>query len=103
MIFTGKYGNMNFKMKVTHYPTLPCEYHKSTSPNIYLEEGHACKEQRLMTPRPTNLYYTHSRLNQMMPGRGSVACHSSLSVKNIGLITSLARADARNCHRSSRL
>ena len=58
MIFTGKYGNMNFKIKITYYPTLPCEYHKSKSPNIYLEEGHACKERRLMTQdqqKPTTL------------------------------------------------
>ena len=39
MIFTGKYGNINFIMKITYYPTLPCEYHKSTIPNIPLEEG----------------------------------------------------------------
>ena len=49
MIFTGKYSNMNFRIIITYYPTLPCEYHKSTSPNIYLEEGRACEERRLMT------------------------------------------------------
>ena len=41
MIFTGKYGNMNFIIKITYHPTLPCENHISTSPDIYLEEGHA--------------------------------------------------------------
>ena len=40
MIFTVKYGNINFIMKIT-YPTLPCEYHKSKIPNIPLDEGHA--------------------------------------------------------------
>ena len=41
MIFRGKYGNINFKMKITYNPTLPYEYHKSMIPNILLEEGHA--------------------------------------------------------------
>ena len=35
------YANMNFKIKITYYPTLPCEYHIRTTPNIYLEEGQA--------------------------------------------------------------
>ena len=30
MIFTGKYGNMNFRIKIAYYPTLPCENHIST-------------------------------------------------------------------------
>ena len=41
MIFTGKYGNMNLIIQITYSPALPCEYHKSMSSNIYLEEGHA--------------------------------------------------------------
>ena len=45
MIFKGKYGNMNSILKATYYPTLPCEYKKSTSPNTYLEEGHAWKDE----------------------------------------------------------
>ena len=34
IIFTSKYGNINSKMKITYYPTLPCEYNNSTIPNI---------------------------------------------------------------------
>ena len=70
MIFTGKYGNMNFIIKITYYPTLSCEYYKSTSPNIYLEEGHACNDNQVSDSR-TNILgpKTHRRLIQMMPGR----------------------------------
>ena len=68
MMFTRKYGNMNFII-ITYHPTLPCEYHKSTSPNIYLEEGHACNNQdngsRTNILRPK----THFGLIQMIPGR----------------------------------
>ena len=49
MIFTGKCGNINCIIKITYYPTLPSEYHKSTSPNMY-EEGTG-----LMTQGPTYL------------------------------------------------
>ena len=71
MIFTGKYGNMNFIIKITYYATLPCEYHKSTSPNIDTEEGHACNDILVNDPR-TNIVgtKTHLRIIQMMPGRG---------------------------------
>ena len=34
IIFTGKYGNINFKIKITYYPTLPCEYNNSMIPHI---------------------------------------------------------------------
>ena len=37
IIFTGKYVNINFKMKIA-YPTLPCEY-VSTIPNIEQDGG----------------------------------------------------------------
>ena len=39
MIFTGKYGNINFKMKITYYPTLPWEYHIARFPKLSRLEG----------------------------------------------------------------
>ena len=33
-IFTGKYGNINFKIKITHYPTLTCEYNIVQFPTL---------------------------------------------------------------------
>ena len=33
IIFTGKYGNINFKMKIT-YPTSPCEYNTARFPTL---------------------------------------------------------------------
>ena len=45
MIFTGKYGNMNFTIKMTYNPTLPCEYHKSTIPTFtWRRDMHAKSE-----------------------------------------------------------
>ena len=42
MIFTGKYGNIHFKMKMT-YPTLPCEYHIARFPTLSRMEGSVWK------------------------------------------------------------
>ena len=53
MIFIGKYRNNNFILKITYYPTLPCEYHKSMIPNIQLEEGHARRVSQVNDPRTT--------------------------------------------------
>ena len=39
MVFTGKYGNINFKMKITYYPTVPCEYHIARFPTLSRMEG----------------------------------------------------------------
>ena len=42
MIFTGKYGNIDFIMKITYYPTLPCEYHTARFPTFSGMEGSVC-------------------------------------------------------------
>ena len=33
-IFTGKYGNINSKRKITYYPTLTCEYNLARFPKL---------------------------------------------------------------------
>ena len=43
MIFTGKYGNINLNMKITYYPTLPCEYHIARFPTFSRMEGSVWK------------------------------------------------------------
>ena len=36
MMFTGKYGNMNFRIKIAYYPTFPREHHtKHDSQHLY--------------------------------------------------------------------
>ena len=38
----SKYGNMNFRIKIAYYPTLPLEHHtKHDSQHFYVEEGYA--------------------------------------------------------------
>ena len=39
IIFTGKYDYINFKMKITYYPTLPCDYNIARFPTLNKMEG----------------------------------------------------------------
>ena len=49
MIFTGKYGNRNFRIKTAYYPTIPCEYHISTIPTFTRRRDMHEEGTRLMT------------------------------------------------------
>ena len=56
MIFTGKYGNMNFRIKIAYCPTIPCEYHISTIPTFTRRRDMHEEGTRLMTQGPTYWY-----------------------------------------------
>ena len=59
MMFTGKYGNINFRMKIAYYPTLPREHHTKHD-SQHLHGGGSCmSHQRLMTQGPTQRSFTH--------------------------------------------
>ena len=59
MIFTGKYGNMNFRIKIAYYPTLPREHHTKHD-SQHLCGGWSCmSHRRLMTQGPTQKNPTH--------------------------------------------
>ena len=75
VIFTGKYGKINLKMKITYCPTLPCEYNNSTIPNITTgwRDLHVSLKHRRMPQeghKATRRTQGHKKSKAEQPGRG---------------------------------
>ena len=92
ILFTGKYGNINSKMKITCYPTLPCEYNTALYPTLSRMEGSVWKiishSRYLMMKEDDILTAEQSRAEQ--PGRGGASCQGSLvRQRATGLSTSV--------------
>ena len=59
MMFTGKYGNMNFRIKIAYYPTLPRGHHTYHDSQHLYGGGSRISQRRLMTQGPTHKKPTH--------------------------------------------
>ena len=72
IIFTGKYGIINFKMKNTYYPTLLCEYHIARFPTLRRMEGSVWKKNSIRWISQVDIgRHSHLQSQVMQAGRAT--------------------------------